>query len=666
MNDTTPSEARTYFGWSKPLIAFFLSLIVFLSLSRLTLVGWQFSRVSDTGGLIYVLSQGIRFDIISLAMFAAIPALFLPFVTSSNLVRKYALPAIKYYLLLVTAMFVFLELATPNYITQFDFRPNILFIEYLQHPREVFNMLIKAVPLQLLGAVLVTLLAVYVVNRKISKAISATTNSYLLAAPLMALAAAAICTLAIRSTLDHRPVNPSTVAFSSDPLVNSLPLNSTYSVLYAAYEKLRYENNDTSPYGELPYEDALAVVKAATGLAERSFTSAEIPTLHHQLPTSKITPFANRTLDRPKNLVIILEESLGADYVGKLGGLPITPNLDKLTEEGVWFDNLYATGTRSVRGIEAVVTGFLPTPMRSVVKLGGSQHDFFTIAELLSRQNYATSFIYGGEAHFDNMKRFFSNNGFQQIIDEKDYVNPGFYGSWGVSDEDLFNKAHETFSEQQSQDKPFFSLVFTSSNHSPFDFPEERIQLYEQPKATVANAVKYTDYALGEFIQKAKQSEYWEDTVFLVIADHSDRVFGADLVPIEKFHIPALVLNSEMPPQTIHHLCSQIDMLPTLLSMIGVKSEHPAIGIDLTRPDLETIPGRAIMQYNGAQAYMEDNNVVVLQKEHTPRLFEYSGKKLIPSDSHNDGLEKRAQAHAVWATSTYHKKAYHLPKKNTG
>jgi len=298
-----------------------------------------------------------------------------------------------------------------------------------------------------------------------------------------------------------------------------------------------------------------------------------------------------------------------------------------------------------------------------VVKLGGSQNNFFTVAELLSRQGYDTSFIYGGEAHFDNMKRFFSSNGFGRIIEEKDYQEPVFKGSWGVSDEDLFTKAHETFSELSSQNKPFFSLVFTSSNHSPFEFPENRIKLADLPKNTVANAVKYADFALGEYIAKAKSSPYWKDTVFLVIADHSDRVYGSELVPINKFRIPGLILGKGIVPKTISRVTSQIDMLPTLLSFINVDASHPAIGIDLTREDINQIPGRAIMQFGNTQAYMEENRVIIFQRERDPLQFNYFGEKLTESEV-DPILERRALAYSLWPLRTYKEKSYRLPSKN--
>jgi phosphoglycerol transferase MdoB-like AlkP superfamily enzyme len=398
-------------------------------------------------------------------------------------------------------------------------------------------------------------------------------------------------------------------------------------------------------------DEVITAVRNEMHVEPRLFTSPQLPTLHLQDSAGD--------LQRRKNLVIIVEESLGAEYVGLLGGKDLTPNLDALAAQGLWFSNLYATGTRSVRGLEAVVSGFTPTPARSVVKLPKSQRNFFTIAELLSAEGYNTSFVYGGEAQFDNMRRFFMNNGFDRVIDEKDYVNPVFTGSWGVSDEDLFDRAHEEFMSAGGQ--PFFSLVFTSSNHSPYQFPDERIELIGNDKNTVDNAVKYADYALGRFFDRAMDSPYWEDTVFLVVADHNSRVYGSELVPVEHFHIPGLILGGSVAASVFEPIASQIDLAPTLLSMIGVISEHPMIGHDLTLAAANQRPGRAIMQYNATQAYMEGDQVVILQKDLEPLQIPYRDGRLGESVAVDHGLLEKALAHSNWSSMAYEQSLYRLP-----
>ena len=200
----------------------------------------------------------------------------------------------------------------------------------------------------------------------------------------------------VRSTLDHRPVNASVAAFSSDSLVNQLPLNSPYTVIYAVYERNRDKERNRIRYGEMDESDVLDIVLSEAGIIpEDQLAPTEAPTLRYQQVA--------RERERPLNLVIILEESLGAQFVGSLGGLDLTPELDELASEGVYFERLYATGMRSVRGIEAVLTCITPRPQFSVVKTRDTQQNFFTLASLLESQGYQTSVIYGGESHFVHM-----------------------------------------------------------------------------------------------------------------------------------------------------------------------------------------------------------------------------------------------------------------------
>jgi phosphoglycerol transferase MdoB-like AlkP superfamily enzyme len=426
-----------------------------------------------------------------------------------------------------------------------------------------------------------------------------------------------------------------------------LPLSSAYNVLYAVYG-LKDESDASAVYGQMDADKMISIVHKA--MPEGTvFEDREIPTLHHQV--------ASISRDKPLNLVIIVEESLGADAVGHLGGKPLTPKLDALTEQGWWFENLYATGTRSVRGLEAITTGFLPTPARAVVKLGKSQRGFFTLAELLGRHGFKSRFMYGGESHFDNMKGFFLGNGFDEVIDQPLMTDAKFVGSWGVSDEDLFEEVHKTLLADSDSDQPRFTLVFSTSNHTPYEFPGG-VELYEQPKATVNNAVKYADYALGAFFDQAKQADYWNDTVFVVVADHDARVFGASLVPIEGFHIPAIILGADVQPRKDIRLVSQIDLAPTLLSIMGLDTTHPMLGRDLTQ-EYVGWPGRAIMQYGSNQAYREGDDVVILQAGQPASQYRYFNRKLISAEG-DPSLLDRALAHAQWASWAYANRRYRL------
>lgn len=656
MHVTPPTASERIIAALLPLFSFAWRLILVLSVARVLLVSWQWERVLGVDMLATVFIQGLRFDLVLLGMTLAVPVLAFPFIASNKFLLVVWRAVLNIYLPAVLLLVFFFEISTPSFIEQFDSRPNILFAEYLNHPREVLATLWGAHRVALIITISLLLPMAYLLLRRF-KALAAPISATGILPALVVLPFLLIaCVGMIRSTLDHRPVNPSTVALSNDPLVNDLALNSAYTFLYAIYET-RHENDGGYRYAELPDDEVIAIVRQGMDVVEEDFVSTQLPTLHVQRSG---VGHGDR-----KNLVIVIEESLGAEFVGSLGGLPLTPNLDALSSEGIWLENLYATGTRSVRGLEAIISGFTPTPARSVVKLPKSQRDFFTLATALGRQGYATSFIYGGEAQFDNMRRFFANNGFDRVIDENNYENPVFTGSWGVSDEDLFQRAHKEFEQAQAGSEPFFSVVFTSSNHSPFEYPDGRIEQYDAEKNTVNNAVKYADYALGRFFDDAKQSSYWEDTVFLVVSDHNSRVYGDELVPIERFHIPGLILGGSIEPGSIHNIMSQIDLGPTMLSIIGVEAEHPMIGHDMTDPLNANNPGRAIMQFNTTQAYMEGDRVIVMQRDLPIRQFRYINRELIDDDRFDEQLAKKALAHSIWSSMAYQQSIFRLATKDS-
>jgi phosphoglycerol transferase MdoB-like AlkP superfamily enzyme len=620
-------------------------LLLVLTLSRLVLVAWYWDRVEPMGGSWFIFLQGIRFDIVLMGMLLGPAMLAAPWQSG----RKYAAQWLRVYLVLVTVFILWVELGTIPYIDQYDARPNYIYVEYLKYPREVLSMLFASYGLLMMAAALVTLASGLLVWRLTRSAARVSNHKRLPTALLLMPVIMVMMFAMIRSTMDHHPVNPSTVAFATDSMVNQLPLNSPYTLIYAIYEQYRDSKGGSANYGKMDEKEALRIVVEAAGLSGQVDLQSDRPTMHQQTAT--------RRLEQPLNLVIILEESLGSEFVGSLGGKDLTPNFDALATEGIWFEQLYATGTRSVRGLEAIISGFPPTSKRSVVKLTDTQRDFFTIANVLEDQDYQTSFIYGGSAHFDNMRRFFLNNGFQTVIDQKDFENPRFEATWGVSDEDLFLKAHEYFIGKG--DQPFFSLVFSSSNHKPFEIPAGKVETRNGPDGPREMAVAYADYALGQFLDLARASDYWDNTVFLVVSDHNSRVKGAHLIPVERFHIPGAILGGGIEPRSIPGISSQVDLLPTLLSLMGVDSRHPAIGYDLTRPEYYQGSGRVQMQYHDIQGWMVPGKVVVMQRGLQMQSYLYQpGGNFKPDPAPGEALKQQALAHAIWPVMMIRDKAY--------
>ncbi len=650
-----------FYSVVRPFIFFAISALAFLMVSRLSLALWQSDRITDFSMLIAMLHGGLRIDLTSVAFLAILPALFHPFLMLSKFRDKW-LVVLKVWFLLSMMLIVFMEFSTPAFISEYDLRPNRLFVEYLMYPKEVASMLLSGHLLEIIvvniGMVISAFLTWKLINQVIIRKEDNNQASFLVS--LVAFFTLLIVLFGFaRGTVGHRPINPALVYFSTDPLVNALTLNSSYSVMFAL-KQLGNEKNASKMYGQLPDERVFELVRKESELGD-TVLDKNIPTLninkaHYQ--------------GKPKNLVIVLEESVGAQFVESLGGLPLMPELEKIMASGWTLDQLYATGTRSVRGIEATITGFTPTPARAVVKLDKSQQNFFTIASVLERHNYTTQFVYGGESHFDNMKSFFLGNGFNSIVDFEDIENPEYVAAWGASDEDLFNQANIELNKLHQGGKPFFSLIFSSSNHDPFDIPSGKVEpigYTEVEKAKYGSrelsrhlAIQYADYALGKFIKTARQQAYWENTVFLIVADHDARVYGDGLVPIKNFHIPGVILNSGLPNKRDQRVVSNIDMTPTLLSLIGIADPTPMLGFDLTKTYKKE---RAIMQFANNFAYMKDKRVAILQPRKPIKYYTYDlvTKKLTDAEE-DKAFGENALAHALFGSIAYSQGLYRLPE----
>ena len=622
---------------------YLIASILVLGLTRIILLVWLSERVEPTGKQLEIIITGLRFDLVINGFLLVLPVLILPFLGVSRTLQPIISKIFAIWLCGCFALIVFLEFATPGFIGEFDARPNILFVEYIMYPRQVLATLWGGYKVPLLASVTAVPALVWLFSVHIFRTNRWTSPLSIPAAICFSLIGGLLCGMAARSTFDHRPVNPSTAAVTSDALVNDLGLNSSYSVLYALYENQR-DGDGAYRYGKGDFEKLLS--HNGIDIGKQNIFDSQ----HVQL--------ASRKTDRPLNLVFIVEESLGAEFVGSLGGLPLTPNLDSLKGQGIWFNNLYATGTRSVRGLEALISGFLPTTARSVVKLQKTQRNFFTIAGLLKEHGYNTSFLYGGGAQFDNMGRFFANNGFDIVLDKHDFEDAEFIGSWGVSDEDLFSNAHQFYSGQG--DTPFFSLLFTTTNHSPFEYPAGRIEQYDEQVQTVNNAVKYADYALGNYLEKARRSNYWDSTVFLVVSDHNSRVYGDALLPVKRFHIPGVILGGSIEPLVVDTIASQIDILPTVLSLIGLDTVHPAVGRDLTLAENREKTGRAVMQFHASQGYMEGDQVIVLRRDLDPVQFTYDRNELIDSAGVDAGLLLTAYSYSEFPIRMIKESKYSL------
>ena len=352
--------------------------------------------------------------------------------------------------------------------------------------------------------------------------------------------------------------------------------------------------------------------------------------------------------NRP-NIVLITVESLSADFLTRYGNKQnLTPRLDRLMQESLVFDSLFAAGNRTVRGLEALSLCLPPSAGESIIKRKANRMGNLSVGSVLSRLGYKSQFIYGGDSYFDNMGDFFSHNGYE-VIDRKDIPNNQvtFANIWGVCDEDIFNKSLQVFEKNYQSRLPFFAQIMTTSNHRPYTYPSGRIKVDGDPNTREA-AVKYTDYAIGKFINDARKKAWFQNTVFVVIADHCASSAGKTSLPIDRYHIPCLIYAPAiLQPRKIETICSQIDVMPTLLSLLKLRCTVSFTGQDILAP---TYHPHAFMATYQDLGYLEGNRLTVLSpvrniRQYIVRPLHDGTFEEQPTKQMNQGLVRKAQAY---------------------
>lgn len=585
---------------------------------------------------------GLRLDTITASAFLLIPALLISFLPGAWARIGTTLTSVFLSLLFVLA--VYMENATLPFINEFDVRPNVIFINYLKYPVEVMNTIWSVYKLELLLAALMMGVFGWWFYRRIKPAILDVYRVAWWKRAIVFIPIFIIIFAGLRSSLGHRPANPSDAVFSDNRLLNELAKNTIHNVVYAAYSRVVHDGTADS-YGSMKIDEALVRVGKRLNIE----TTGDTPFMREVA--------SHFSSDKKKNLVIFLQESLGAQFVEAIGGEPgITPRLNELSEEGLLFTRLYSNGTRSIRGIAGTVAGFLATPGEGVVKRNLSQSGFFNVAALLKPYGYRSSFFYGGESRFDNMKSWFFGNGFDEIYDEPTFTEATFHGTWGVSDEDLVVKANQLFTEWYAAGEPFVSVLFSTTNHSPFDIPEGRIELLPGvPEKSDKNAIKFADYAIGKLIDLAKAGGYYDNTVIMVIADHNVRVYGDDLIPVDTFRVPALILGGGVTPERVERLVTQPDALATALDLMGLDLAYPILGNSIFS-DRQT--GVSLLQFHDLYGLRFEDEIAIIQPDQPAQTFQVTAEDHLQPGDHNVELEKDALAFVVVLDYLYRNSLY--------
>jgi phosphoglycerol transferase MdoB-like AlkP superfamily enzyme len=324
---------------------------------------------------------------------------------------------------------------------------------------------------------------------------------------------------------------------------------------------------------------------------------------------------------RNTNVILISVESLSAEYMGRFGNRQhLTPELDRLADQGLLFTNMYATGTRTVRGLEALSIGTPPTPGQSIVRRPNNSN-VENLGEELAENGWKAFWIYGGYGLFDNMNAYFGSNGYE-VVDRTNMESEGLpihsENIWGIADEDLFALATAKLDRQYETRKPFFAHIMTTSNHRPYTFPENRVDL---PQGHREGAVKYTDWAIGDFIRRSADKPWFKDTLFIIIADHTAKAAGKSDLPPWRYHIPMIWYAPDLiSPGQMPRLMSQIDVGSTLMGWLGISHTSRFFGYDMFT--LEAGRERAFISTYQKLGYLKNDRLVLLDVNHEPEVSE--------------------------------------------
>ena len=481
---------------------------------------------------------------------------------------------------LYACAFLFTAVAEVLFWEEFGSRFNFIAVDYLVYTTEVLRNIRESYPvIPLISAVAAcaALITVPTMRMLWKKASLPARRSPLLLAGCLAMACAAFF---------HIPFS------STDRVERELAANGVWS-LFSAYRHNALDYRAFYPV--MDAEQAALLVREETAQEGTRFVDPE---------GLRRDVVSTRKAWKP-NVVQIVVESLGTDLLGEN-----TPNLNRLAEQSLFFSNLRATGTRTVRGIEALTLSLPPTPGSSIVRRPGCE-GLFSTGTVFRAQGYDTAFLYGGFGYFDNMNTFFSGNGFR-IVDRATLKGEDitFTNAWGVCDEDLFGACLREADEMFRQGRPFHQFVLTTSNHRPFTYPEGKVSI---PSGSGRKgAVAYTDYALGEYFRQASQRPWFKNTVFVISGDHTSSAAGHTDLPPERYLIPALIYSpGNIAPGNVATLCSQADLAPTLFDLLGWNYRSGFFGRNIL--SLRPEEGRAWISTYQALGRLEEGGLVILE-----------------------------------------------------
>ncbi|MDR2627524.1 MAG: sulfatase-like hydrolase/transferase [Dysgonamonadaceae bacterium] len=603
---------------------FFLFFWVASFLVRTALLVWSFSKAGlSFGDLAGIYLKGFVFDTAT-AVFFSLPYALYAWLLPQKLVQSALnrwLTFGGFFLAILIIMFSFF--AEFPFWEEYESRFNFIAVDYLIYTYEVVNNINQSYPLPALIAGMLALTAgvMYLFHK--FQWFQQTFRSHTSPAARFVQTGALVAAGVLFAVF----LPNSFAETGTNRYKNELSKAGIFSFFSA------FKNNELDYYAfyRTEKEDKIFAV------VREELSEPEVGFLSDDASIRRIVHSADSLPQKP-NIILVVIESFSADFMGSFGNTENhTPFIDSLARNSLLFTDLYATGTRTVRGMEALTLCIPPTPGHSIVRRPGNRR-LFNIGTVFQEKGYRSAFIYGGDGYFDNMNAFFGNNGFD-IIDRgrKMHVGEQFSGTrttipdsevhfenaWGICDEDIYQAAIRDADGKHRIGHPFFQFVMTTSNHRPYTYPEGKIDI---PSGSGrAGAVKYTDYALGQFIREIRQKPWFENTVVMVVADHCASSAGKNEIDVSKYHIPCLIYNLKGDyPATITEQCSQIDVFPTLFALLGWSYESNFFGRNVLSGSFSP---RAFVGTYQQLGYLQNDSLLILSPQQRAEMYRVSANK---------------------------------------
>lgn len=540
-----------------------LSWILFFQLFRIIFLTYHLQKSLDLGGTLVVQSalHGLRMDISFTGYILMLPTLL---IGAASIHWKWYQKMMLWFSAILALVIVLLTVFDLELFRAWGFRIDASSLIYLKTPKEAVASMGAApvVPLLLLltGLFVLVVKVLFTIQKRTIPFLGKSSPIF---TALLFIFLAATLIIPIRGGFQLAPMNESAVFFSDKSFANyaavNVPWNYSRSLLNEGYNK-------KNPFTYFDDQKVQAIVS--------SFYQHNPG--HKQLI---------KTGKEPVNVLIIIWESFTAKVVQKLNGVPgITPQFDALTKEGILFTDMYASGNRSDKGMVAILSGYPAQPTTSIIKIPNKTVSLPSLPRVFKNAGYYTSFYYGGETEFANMKTYFLQQGFNTIVDKNAFDEADMNSKWGAHDHIVLNKLLDDMDKQK---QPFFTTLFTLSSHEPFEVPVKTVIPGTDQEHLFLNAHHYSDASIGEFIRKAKTKSWWANTLVVILADHGHPLPEKPASKPNEFHIPMLWLGGVLEKKniTIDSLCSQTDLASTLLNQLNLPSKDFRWSNDIFMPN---------------------------------------------------------------------------------